>query len=68
MKQLCIVSFGNKIPKGIDHFNILGSRGKAIKFVEWAERVSSRLPEPDLEIRLEVEGAGRTIEVYENVQ
>ena len=41
---------------------------KAIKFVEWAERVSSRLPEPDLEIRLEVEGAGRTIEVFENVQ
>ena len=39
----------------------------AIKFVEWAERVTDRLPAPDLEIRIEAENAGRSICVYQNV-
>ncbi len=35
----------------------------AIKFVEWPERGSGRLPEPDMTIRLSLEGEGRRIEV-----
>ncbi len=40
---------------------------QAVKLVEWAERVAERLPAPDLEIELELEGSGRTITVYERV-
>ena len=35
----------------------------AIKIVEWPERGSGRLPEPDVDIRLSIEGEGRRVEV-----
>ena len=35
----------------------------AIKFVEWPELGSGRLPDPDVDIRLSLEGEGRRIEV-----
>lgn len=35
----------------------------AIKLVEWPERGSGRLPEPDVLIRLDLEGEGRRVEV-----
>lgn len=35
----------------------------AIKLVEWPERGVGRLPEPDLVIRLSLEGEGRRVEV-----
>lgn len=35
----------------------------AIKLVEWPERGAGRLPEPDVEIRLSLEGEGRRVEV-----
>ena len=35
----------------------------AIKFVEWPERGAGRLPEPDIDIRLSLEGEGRAVEV-----
>jgi tRNA threonylcarbamoyladenosine biosynthesis protein TsaE len=36
----------------------------AIKFVEWPERGSGRLPSPDVDIHLSLEGEGRRVEVY----
>jgi tRNA threonylcarbamoyladenosine biosynthesis protein TsaE len=36
---------------------------QAIKLVEWPERVQDRLPTADLEIYLNVEGAGRRLDV-----
>ncbi|MFU8814128.1 MAG: tRNA (adenosine(37)-N6)-threonylcarbamoyltransferase complex ATPase subunit type 1 TsaE [Pseudomonadales bacterium] len=36
----------------------------ALKLVEWPERVEDRLPTPDIELRLQVEGEGRRIEIY----
>lgn len=38
----------------------------AIKLVEWPERGTGRLPEPDVEIRLSLEGEGRRVEVFVN--
>lgn len=38
----------------------------AIKFVEWPEQGADRLPEPDVTIRLSLEGEGRRIEVSAN--
>ena len=38
----------------------------AIKLVEWPERGAGRLPEPDVEIRLSLEGEGRRVEVSVN--
>ena len=35
----------------------------AIKLVEWPERGSTRLPEPDVDIHLSLEGVGRRVEV-----
>lgn len=35
----------------------------AIKFVEWPELGSGRLPDPDVDIRISLEGEGRRIEV-----
>jgi len=35
----------------------------AIKLVEWPERGAGRLPEPDVVIRLSLEGEGRRVEV-----
>lgn len=35
----------------------------AIKLVEWPERGAGRLPEPDVVIRLSLEGEGRHVEV-----
>ncbi|HEY5646101.1 MAG TPA: tRNA (adenosine(37)-N6)-threonylcarbamoyltransferase complex ATPase subunit type 1 TsaE [Pseudomonadales bacterium] len=35
----------------------------AMKLVEWPERASARLPEPDVVIRLSLEGEGRRVEV-----
>lgn len=35
----------------------------AIKLVEWPERGASRLPPPDIRIRLRVQGEGRHVEV-----
>ncbi len=35
----------------------------AIKLVEWPEHAADKLPDPDLEILLEVEGAGRRLEI-----
>ncbi len=35
----------------------------AIKLVEWPERGAEALPEPDVEIRLSLEGEGRRVEV-----
>lgn len=35
----------------------------AIKLVEWPERGDGRLPEPDVVIRLSLEGEGRRVEV-----
>jgi tRNA threonylcarbamoyladenosine biosynthesis protein TsaE len=37
---------------------------EAIKFVEWPERGSGRLPNPDVDIHLSLEGEGRRVEVY----
>ena len=39
---------------------------EAIKLVEWPERGSSRLPPPDVDIRLSLEGEGRRVEVSVN--
>jgi tRNA threonylcarbamoyladenosine biosynthesis protein TsaE len=39
---------------------------EAIKLVEWPERGAGRLPEPDVEIRLSLEGEGRRVEVFVN--
>ncbi len=36
---------------------------QALKLIEWPEQADSRLPEPDLEIWLSLEGSGRRIEV-----
>jgi len=35
----------------------------AVKLIEWPEKAHSRLPLPDLDIRLSLEGEGRRIEV-----
>lgn len=35
----------------------------ALKLVEWPERVLDRLPEPDVTVRMQVEGEGRRIEI-----
>ena len=35
----------------------------AVKLVEWPERGSGRLPDPDIVIRLSLEGEGRHVEV-----
>jgi len=35
----------------------------AIKLVEWPERGAGRLPEPDVVVRLSLEGEGRRVEV-----
>lgn len=37
---------------------------EAITFVEWPERGSGRLPNPDVDIHLSLEGEGRRVEVY----
>lgn len=34
-----------------------------IKLIEWPERAGRRLPRPDLEIALRVEGEGRSVEI-----
>ena len=36
----------------------------AIKLVEWPQRGAGRLPEPDVDIRLSLEGEGRRVEVF----
>jgi len=36
---------------------------EVFKLVEWAERVSDRLPAPDVEIRMLPEGGGRRLEI-----
>jgi len=36
---------------------------RALKLVEWPERVQGRLPAADVEVRLRVEGEGRRIEI-----
>ena len=36
----------------------------AIKFVEWPERGAQRLPIPDVDIHLSLEGEGRRVEVF----
>lgn len=36
----------------------------AISFVEWPERGSGRLPNPDVDIYLSLEGEGRRVEVF----
>jgi len=36
---------------------------KAVKLIEWPERADSRLPIPDLEICLSLDGSGRRIDV-----
>ena len=38
----------------------------ALKLIEWAERGATRLPPPDVTIRLSLEGEGRHIEVSVN--
>lgn len=35
----------------------------AVKLIEWPERCADRLPEPDVDIRLSLEGEGRRVEV-----
>jgi len=35
----------------------------AVKLVEWPERGGARLPQPDLDVRLSLEGEGRRIDV-----
>lgn len=35
----------------------------ALKLVEWPERVADRLPDPDLVVRMRVDGGGRRIEI-----
>jgi tRNA threonylcarbamoyladenosine biosynthesis protein TsaE len=37
----------------------------ALKLVEWPERVSERLPPPDVVVRMRVEGEGRRVEIDE---
>jgi len=38
----------------------------ALKLVEWPERGAGRLPEPDVVVRLSLEGEGRRVEVSVN--
>ncbi len=38
----------------------------ALKLIEWAERGERRLPDPDVTIRLSLEGEGRHVEVSVN--
>jgi tRNA threonylcarbamoyladenosine biosynthesis protein TsaE len=38
----------------------------ALKLIEWPERVSDRLPEPDVEVRMLPEGGGRRLEIIFN--
>lgn len=38
----------------------------ALKLIEWAERGAARLPDPDVAIRLSLEGEGRHVEVSVN--
>jgi tRNA threonylcarbamoyladenosine biosynthesis protein TsaE len=35
----------------------------ALKLVEWPERAGNRLPEPDVVVRMQVEGEGRSIDI-----
>jgi tRNA threonylcarbamoyladenosine biosynthesis protein TsaE len=35
----------------------------ALKLVEWPERVEDKLPPPDVEVRMQIEGEGRRVEV-----
>jgi len=35
----------------------------AMKLVEWPERVADKLPPPDVEVRMQIEGEGRRVEV-----
>ncbi len=35
----------------------------AIKLVEWPEHAAGKLPDPDVEILLEIDGAGRRLEI-----
>ncbi len=35
----------------------------AIKLVEWPEHAAEKLPDPDVEILLEIDGAGRRLEI-----
>jgi tRNA threonylcarbamoyladenosine biosynthesis protein TsaE len=35
----------------------------ALKLIEWPERVEDRLPPPDVEVRMQIEGEGRRVEV-----
>jgi tRNA threonylcarbamoyladenosine biosynthesis protein TsaE len=35
----------------------------ALKLVEWPERVDDKLPPPDMEVRMQIEGEGRRVEV-----
>jgi tRNA threonylcarbamoyladenosine biosynthesis protein TsaE len=39
---------------------------EAIKLVEWPERAGNRLPAPDVDVLLEVEGDGRRVEICYN--
>jgi tRNA threonylcarbamoyladenosine biosynthesis protein TsaE len=36
----------------------------ALKLVEWPERVEDRLPPADVEVRMQVEGEGRRVEIH----
>ena len=40
---------------------------KSILLIEWPESVSGGLPEPDLTIKIEVEGFSRRIQINKNV-
>ena len=40
---------------------------KSILLIEWPESVSEGLPEPDLTIKIEVEGFSRRIQIDKNV-
>jgi tRNA threonylcarbamoyladenosine biosynthesis protein TsaE len=43
-------------------------RPDALCFVEWPERGEGLLPEADLEIRLDIAGSGRSVEVWGNTE
>jgi tRNA threonylcarbamoyladenosine biosynthesis protein TsaE len=54
-----IVDIGELEFIGIDEL----MESDALKLVEWPERVADRLPPADVEVRMQVEGEGRRVEI-----
>lgn len=68
-------NFNSKVVYHFDFYRIADSQeldfigidelmeSDALKLVEWPERVEERLPPPEVEVRMHVEGEGRRLEI-----